>query len=522
MSTTTITKRDYQEWQKFCEQVQNSTSVKFNETKKEQEARKKRVLKSYQAFVDEYFPLYADAKCADFHIKAANAIKKDDNIFAILEWAREHAKSVHATIIIPMWLLAHGKLTGMILMGKNETDACNLLSDIQAQLQYNEKYAHDWGEQYNFGSWEEGDFTTKSGIRFLAIGRGQSPRGARKNEKRPNYAVIDDVDDDEIVNNPKRVERVVKNILGALYFALSIKGSRVVVAGNRIHHNSILANLVGDTKRGGKKREGIYHSKVVAIKNIKRDTQGNIIGGEPAWKERYTLEELVRKMKKAGEVLSKQEFFHETEIEGKIFKNKHIRFARMPRLQKMEVIIGYFDPSFVNSATSDFKAVPVWGLYKGKKWCIKRFCRRCELDTAFRWMVHTEKQLPNGVAIIWYIEEQFINDSIKRAQRRVERETKHKLNIITDRRKKPNKYTRMVRMEPDYTNGDVYYNIDEKDDPDMIEGNLQLKGIEPAYKSPDDSPDADEGAWFYLDKHLPDNNWEAEIGSKEIDEDRRY
>lgn len=517
-----ITKRDYKEWLQFCDQVQNSTGVQLNESEKVQKARIKQGLRSYRFFVKTYFPLYADADCADFHVTAANKILKDKNILAVLEWAREHAKSVHATIIIPMWLIAHGELTGMILMGKNNDDACNLLSDIQAQLQYNELFAHDFGEQYNFGSWEDGDFTTKQGIRFLAVGRNQSPRGARKNEKRPNYAVIDDVDDDEIVQNPKRVEKVVRNIMGALYFALSIKGARMVIAGNRIHHNSILANIVGDTKRGGKKREGVWHSKVVAIKNIVRDTMGNIIGGVPAWKERYTLKELIIKIKKAGAVLSKQEFFHETEIEGKIFKNHLFKWARVPRLKKMEVIIGYFDPSFVNSQTSDFKAIRVWGLYNNKKWCIKSFVRRCELEQAFRWMVQTEKQLPSGVRIIWYIEKQFINTNVRRARRKVEKELNYKLNIIEDGRNKPNKYTRMVRMEPDYSAGDVYYNIEEKDDPDMIEGNLQLKGIEPGYKSPDDSPDADEGAWFYLDKHIVANDFEVTIGHDEINEDNRW
>lgn len=517
-----ITKRDYKEWLQFCEQVQNSTGVRFNESDKEQQLRKKTALKNYSFFVETYFPLYADAPCAKFHIEAANKILKDKNILAVLEWAREHAKSVHATIIIPMWLIAHNELTGMILMGKNHDDACNLLSDIQAQLQYNELFAHDWGEQYSFGTWEDGDFTTKQGIRFLAVGRNQSPRGARKNEKRPNYAVVDDVDDDEIVNNPKRVEKIVRNIMGALYFALSIKGARMVIAGNRIHHNSILANIVGDTKRGGKKRKGVWHSKVVAIYNIVRNAAGKIIGGIPAWKERYTLAELVRKIEKAGPVLAKQEFFHETEIEGKIFKNRLFRWARLPRLKKMDVIIGYFDPSFVNSATSDFKAIAVWGLYNNKKWCIDRFVRRCELEQAFRWMVQFEKQLPSGVRVIWYVEKQFINSNVRRARRKVEKELNYKINIITDTRKKPNKYTRMVRMEPDYTAGDVYYNIDKKDDPDMIEGNLQLKGIEPAYKSPDDSPDADEGAWFYLDKHIVSNDFEVSIVPHEVNEDRRW
>lgn len=516
-----ITKRDYKEWLEFCKRVQNSTGIRFNESNNEQNTRKKRALKDYNYYVKTYFPIYADVDCADFHIKAANAILKKKNIVAVLEWPREHAKSVHANILMPMWLLAHGELTGMILMGKNAQDASNLLADVQAQLQYNELFAHDFGDQYNFGSWEEGDFTTKGGIRFLALGRNQSPRGARKNEKRPNYAVCDDVDDDEIVHNPKRVEKVVNNIMGALFFALSIKGARLVIAGNRIHHNSILANIVGDSKRGGNKRKGVWHSKIVAINQIVKDTLGNIIGGTPAW-PRYSLKQLVEKMNVAGPVLAKQEFFHETEVEGKIFKNQYFKWVRLPRLQKMKVLIGYFDPSFVNSATSDYKAIALWGLYNSNKFCVKRFCRRCELEQAFRWMVHTEKQLPTGVGVIWYMEKQFISTSITRAKRNVEKETGWKLNVITDTRDKPNKYTRMVRMEPDYTNGSVYYNIIEKDDPDMVEGNLQLKGIEPGYKSPDDSPDADEGAWHYLDMHIVQNDFKVEIGRNDINENKRW
>src|SRR5690606_22281324 len=124
--------------------------------------------------------------CAPFHIQLAEKVVvwkrpvENPNLMAAAEWPREHAKSVHVNIGIPLWMIAHGKLNGMILMGKNEPDACNLLADVQAQLQFNELFAHYFGTQYNAGSWADGEFTTRGGIRFLAIGRDQSPRGARK------------------------------------------------------------------------------------------------------------------------------------------------------------------------------------------------------------------------------------------------------------------------------------------------------------------------------------------------------
>lgn len=502
-----IVKRDIREWLRFCEQVQASTSVNMTESKASQEERIKRALSDYNYYVKTYFPIYAQADCAWFHIRAANKIKTDPNIFAILEWAREHAKSVHADIFLPMWLLAHGQLTGMILMGKNETDACNLLSDVQAQLQYNELFCHDFGDQYNIGSWEQGDFTTRQGVRFTAIGREQSPRGFRRNEKRPNYGVIDDIDDDEIVNNPRRVQKVVKNIMGAFYFALSIKGSRVVMAGNRIHHNSILANIVGDTRPGAPKRKGIYHLKVCA-------TTGGYYQGKPEWSERYTLEELRRKMDKAGPVRSRVEFYHEHLVEGKIFLNKYIFWKPVPSLKKAIIVIGYFDPSFENTPTSDYKAIRVWALFPEGRYCIKSYVRRSELTSAFHWMVNFEKSLPEGTGVLWYVEQQFFNRPIRDALDEVRKITGHNLQVLMDTRQKENKFVRILKMEPRYSLGGVFYNQEEMHDPDMLEGNNQLMAIEPGYHSPDDAPDADEGAWHYLDQHLPGRDFKPVIGKR--------
>lgn len=503
MVIDTIVKRSLDEWKLYCEQVANATVVNITESDEEQAARKKLALTNYNYFVKTYFPKLAASDCADFHITAANAVLKHPNKFSILEWPREHAKSIHADIIIPLWLLIHNELDGMVLMGKNEDDACNLLADIQAELQFNQLYIHDWGQQYNFGDWQEGDFTTKSGIRFLGIGRDQSPRGARKGEKRPNYAVCDDIDDDEIVNNQRRVKQIVKRILGGLLFALSTKKWRLVVAGNRIHAQSILAHMVGDTKPSAPKRKNIFHSKVFAI-----DPKT----GNPAWHQRYSLAELNNKIDAAGPTEARRELFHENHVEGEIFKDTYLQWKKMPKVnwRNYKVIIGYCDPSFENNPKSDFKAVRVWALWNTEKHLLKSFVQRTDILNAFAFMSEFEDTLPSGVAVIWYIESQFFNTPIRNAlaehnKTRAKQKLKP-LYITVDTRDKPNKYTRIVRMEPQYVLGNVYFNIDETHNADMIEGNNQLKSIEPGYNTPDDSPDADEGAWHYIDMHIPDDD----------------
>ena len=122
-NTQNITKRDYNEWLEFCKQLQSSTAVAFNDNEHTQNIRIKKALEDYNFFVKTYFEKYADADCADFQVEFANECLRDPDFFGIAEWPREHAKSVHLTIIIPMWLIAHKQLTGMLLMGKNENDA---------------------------------------------------------------------------------------------------------------------------------------------------------------------------------------------------------------------------------------------------------------------------------------------------------------------------------------------------------------------------------------------------------------
>ena len=77
----------------------------------------------------------------------------------------------------------------MVAVGKSEDSAARLLGDIQAELEYNQRLIADFGDQKNLGEWTEGEFKTQSGVKFLAVGRGQSPRGLRDRESVPTISL---------------------------------------------------------------------------------------------------------------------------------------------------------------------------------------------------------------------------------------------------------------------------------------------------------------------------------------------
>jgi len=494
-------------WKEFCRVVQESTRIDIVESAEVSRKRIQSLLKDYSAFVDYYFPHYAKAKCARFQIEAANKIKADKNIFAVLEWPREHAKSVHADVIIPLWLKAHGEIHGMVIVGKNETDANNLLSHLQAELEMNQRYIADFGLQQKSGSWEEGEFETTDGILFKAYGRGQSPRGIRNRERRPNYCVVDDIDDDEIVLNPDRVDKTLKWVMGSLYGSLLIKASRMIVVGNRIHSKSILAHIVGDTDETKPKRPDIWHSKVMA-------TIDGTFTGEPTWKENYTSEELQIRFRRMGFYLAGREYFHRAAVIGKIFKNEWIHWDKIPPLKQMEHIVAYFDPSYKPKTTNDFKAIKVWGKIGLRLFNIDAFVKQCTITEAVKWMFDFYESIPDEVSVDFYMEEVFLQDMFFEDFENEARVRGYFLPIRGDKRQKPDKFMRIQAIAPLWERGYVTYNMACRTSAHMIMGVEQTLAFEKGSSINDDGPDADEGAIWILQKRVRMENCGASIGKR--------
>ncbi|MDR1897528.1 MAG: hypothetical protein LBR10_12135 [Prevotellaceae bacterium] len=189
-----------------------SEGFRRTETKETQQERIVRAQKDYGFFVQTYFPHISTSKCGKFHLDAAKYLKNNPNTRAVFEWARGHAKSSHLSLLVPLWLKIQTprEIDFMVLASKSEEAAVRLLADMQAELQYNDLYKRDYGEQVKAGSWTEGEFCTADGCAFVALGRGQSPRGLKNRAQRPNYIVIDDIDDDELSRNPRRVNDAVE------------------------------------------------------------------------------------------------------------------------------------------------------------------------------------------------------------------------------------------------------------------------------------------------------------------------
>lgn len=512
MATASEIKQRYAEWQEHCKRVQSLTdlSALVNESPTQKDKRIKRLQKDYAAFCEYYFPHFLTLRDkttgevirtvhnAPFHNSAALKVKNTPNLKAVFKWPRGHAKSTHFDIFLPLWLMFQPKrlINVMVVVGKSEESAIGLLSDIQAELEFNQRIIADFGEQKAVGNWQEGQFVTQSDVAFFARGRGQSPRGLRYKEARPDYIVIDDLDDDELCRNEKRVKDLTDWVKEALFGALDVGRGRFIMVGNLISKNSVLANIAYT--------KGVYVSE---IKAVDKD-------GEPVWKEKWTKEEAEEAAAFMGYRSWQKEMMHNPIKDGTIFRHDWIRYKKVLPLHKYEMLVCYTDPSFKSTTANDYKASRLWGKIGNELHLIDCYVRQDTVSGMVRWLYNLYESLPENVSVRFFMEANFMQDIILDEFTTEGNLRGYQLSILPDKRKKPEKIQRIEAISPLWERGFVFYNEALKDTSDMQVGIEQTLSLERGSRVHDDAPDADEGAIWYLQRNTRQESFKPMFGAR--------
>lgn len=512
MATQAEQKLAYEQWKEHCKRVQSitDTALMAAETPAARDKRRRRLLDNYAAFCEYYFPHYLTLRDkvtgevirtihnAPFHNEAARKVRSTPNLKAVFQWPRGHAKSTHFDIFMPLWLMFQPKrlINFMVIVGKSEDSAIRLLGDIQAELEHNQRIIADFGRQRGSASWQDGEFKAANGVKFLACGRGQSPRGLRDRESRPDYIVIDDLDDDELCRNEKRVHDLTDWVKEALFGSLDVGRGRFIMVGNLISKNSVLFNIT--------KTPGVF---VSVIKAVDRN-------GEPVWRGKWTKEEAREYRDFVGYRAWEKEMMHNPIVDGTIFRSEWIRFKKMPKLSKYEMLVCYTDPSFKSTTSNDYKASRLWGKIGNELHLIDCYVRQDTVSGMVRWLYNLYESLPEGVAVRFFMEANFMQDIILDEFTTEGNIRGYQLPLLPDKRKKPEKIQRIEAISPLWERGFVFYNEALKDSPDMQVGIEQTLALERGSRVHDDAPDADEGAIWYLQRNTRQDNFKPMFGAR--------
>jgi len=398
---------------------------------------------SFNDFVLKYFKHHTrdefnkQIPLAKFHLDIVDKVEKSIRIELAVQMARNHAKSTVFSLFLPIYLMLKGETHFALLIGPNKELATKQLINIQTELETNTTLIKDFGEFTKKGNWAKGNFIVdKYQTAFFCAGKGQSTRGLKYKNYRPDLIVIDDIDTDKDVLSIKSIEKQTNWIYQSVFPAMSIKKYRFIILGNRFAPNMVLNNVMENT-------EGIEILKVNAIDDM----------GHPAWGERFTIDDLLRIKEKLGTIRFEREFMNNPIIQGAIFKSEWIQWFTLTS-QNFKTVFTYIDPSFKRDG--DFKAAITIGYKDNKYYILDIYESKTNMKNVFNYLYKIHKQW--GANHRFYIEANFAQDLHKETFQKVSLEYGYNLPIIWDKSKKENKEARIETMSIYFEQGLIFFN----------------------------------------------------------------
>lgn len=476
-------------WAQYRENSAKATPVDLNETAFAKAERIKLLEKDPEKWFKYYFPNFYTSEPAPFHIHATLRILRNPEYYAVRSWSRELAKTSR-TMMEVMYLVLTGKKKNVLMVSNSYDNAERLLLPYKAILEVNNRIINDYGEQESLGNWEAGNFVTKKGVSFRALGAGQNPRGTKNDAVRPDVILVDDIDTDEACRNPLRIEAIVKWLNEALYPTRSISEPLLWLAcGNVIAKYCCITEMA---------KEADEHE----IINI-RDKEG-----KSTWPQKNTEKLIDRALKPIPWSAQQKEYYNNPVTEGDTFKE--LTYGKCPQLRHCDRVIVYADPSTSNkdrgsNKQASYKCVVIVAS-KGRR----RYVYRVWLDQTSNakfvdWLYEAyeflkEKKVDSQRI---YIENNSLQDPFyqqvllpliyKRAD-----EYGYTLPVSEDKRKKADKFFRIEgTLEPLNRLGNLIFDKTQEDEPNMKRMHDQMMGVSVKAKVMD-GPDGLEGACWLL------------------------
>lgn len=501
-----------------CRRIAMSTSIDLNEKNAEKISRRTALEKDYTTWFEYYFPNYAKVKCAPFHRRLANAIIKHKNIRLLAEMYRSAGKSVHIDLGIPLYLyLAKNELRFMMLVGETETKAKKLLSDISAQIAHNNRIINDYGNRTGTGSWADGDFITGDGCRFMSLGFGQDPRGAKEGAERPDYIVVDDCDTKKHVNNDRlmreAVDFITEDVWGCFDAATGSR-ERFVFANNNFHKNGItnrMKTYFGEVvKNGSDIGDAVF--KVITVKAV-----NNISEFKPTWLAKTDATYWRNKFNAMPYRSFMREYMHTHIEDGAVFKHEDLRYIKPLPLKKYDALCFYGDLSY--KANADYKALVLIGKSGREFHIIFTYLRQKSRADCARWLYDMYEQHKLHQFNIRYMieglfaQDEFVNDFDIEGEKR-----NMYIPVVADKRPKADKYDRIESLSGYWERGwwlfcrDGRSSVSNTDDQQVLID--QFMAFEKGSKAHDDGPDACHGATAYLNLRTRNSNAKYSFGRR--------
>lgn len=312
---------------------------------------------SINAFANVFLNTYTAQKTPDFHIEIEQAFKKYDRLEVIAP--RGHAKSTVVSFICVLWSICFKKSKYIILCSDSLDQAVRFLGMIKNEIETNTLIKAVFGDLKNSSCWNEREIVV-NGIKVDACGVGMKMRGKRYLNSRPDLIICDDIQNDELVANERRRNKLEEWFNQVVIPALEPNG-KIILIGTTLHYGDLMCRV--------KDKELYPNFKTLEYKAIKNNNK-------PLWEERFPIEKLEEIkndfIRRGMKYIWDREYMNNpVSDDDRIFEIEKARYYEMKDIKdkKLEVYLA-MDRAYTKGEKSDSTGVALVGIDADDNWFV--------------------------------------------------------------------------------------------------------------------------------------------------------
>ena len=279
-------------------QINNSAIEK--QIKKDPKFKRELARRSHYWFFHIYLPHYVKYKTAIFQKVMINLCSNPKIKVAVVTAFRGSAKSTIMSLSYPLWAMITGDKKFIIILSQNQKQSETLFSNIKRELEENTQLISDFGPfRQIFDEWNKCTLIVNSyGCKISCISSGESIRGIRHKENRPDLIIVDDVEDLASVKTKEGRDRTFNWLTGEVIPA-GDSNTKIMIVGNKLHEDGLMMRLKKAIQDGNfaaiyseypfldESGSALWIDKFPTLEDI--DNLKRSIGSEAAWQREYLL-----------------------------------------------------------------------------------------------------------------------------------------------------------------------------------------------------------------------------------------
>ena len=216
--------------------------------------RRRLASESHYHFFHLYFPHYIEYPTAEFQKEIFSLTQNDDYQQSVIVAFRGSAKSTIVTLSNPIWsIVGKPQKKFVLIVSQTQQQARFHLSNIKEELEQNTLLTHDFNIRIDHEDEWRYDSLVLSGFgaRVHSVSIGESMRGLREKQYRPDLIICDDIEDLNSVKTQDSRDYTF-DWFNKTLVPMGKPSTKIMVVGNLLHEDSFIMRMQEKFKNDSK------------------------------------------------------------------------------------------------------------------------------------------------------------------------------------------------------------------------------------------------------------------------------